>query len=74
MLTEGEERGLVQAENIRLRKALDIAQRGLAAARDAGFAPASAVIAEMNAALTPVVPVSEPLRLPAWLRWLLGRQ
>jgi hypothetical protein len=73
MLTHGEERALLQAENARLRNALEIAQRGLAAARDAGFIDASRIIAEVNApmAAKPIAP--EPSPLGIWLKGVFGR-
>lgn len=76
MLTDDENRVLLQAENMRLRKALDIALRGLAAARDAGFADANRIIAEVNEAMVakPIPSAPSPLReLAARLSKLLGR-
>jgi hypothetical protein len=62
--TYDEDRFLLAAENACYRKALCIALRGLdEARRDAGFARASEIIAEIHAALT-VTPLPE--RKPLW--------
>jgi hypothetical protein len=62
-LTYEEDRFLLAAENACYRKAIEIALRGLEEARDAGFARAPEIIAEINAALT-VTPLPEPK--PLW--------
>ena len=76
-LTQGEELALATAENRRYRAALDLAVRGLAAARDQGYAGASEVIADVNAALVPKTSLApaEPLwpQLAALTRRLLGK-
>jgi len=76
-LTQGEELALATAESRRYRVALDLAVRGLAAARDQGYAGASDVIADINAALVPNAPPAsiQPLwpQLAALTRRLFGR-
>ena len=75
-MTTGEELDLALAEIGRQRQALDIALRGLAAARDAGFAGADRFIAEVNEALAvrqrPIQPVLPP-HVTAWLKGLFRR-
>ena len=58
-----EDRFLLTAENACQRRAIEIAIRGLDEARDAGFARAPEIIADINAALT-VTPLPEPQ--PLW--------
>jgi hypothetical protein len=76
-LTLEEELDLARAENRRYRAAVAIAMRGLADARDQGFADASAVLAHINAALSPQP--AKPTPSPPWrqalasARRLLGR-
>jgi hypothetical protein len=76
-LTQSEELALASAENRRYRAALELALRGLAAARDHGFTGASDVIADINAVLVPKTPPApvQPLWPPlaALIRWLFGR-
>jgi hypothetical protein len=76
-LTYGEELDLARAETECCRVALDIAIRGLSAARDQGFEGASDIIADVNSALFPKPPPAQaPLLLPqlaAWVRSLLGK-
>jgi hypothetical protein len=76
-LTLEEELDLARAENRRYRAAVAIAMRGLSDARDQGFADAPAVIAGVNAALSPqpANPAASPLwpQALAWARRLLGR-
>jgi hypothetical protein len=76
-LTYGEELDSARAEAERCRAALDIAIRGLSAARDQGFERASDIIADVNSALSPKrrrAPTSPVLpQLAAWARSLLGK-
>jgi hypothetical protein len=73
-LTPGEELDLAMAENERCRAAIEIAIRGLSAARDQGFQDASEVIADVNAALAQITPPPPPLwpQLVAWAKSLSG--
>jgi hypothetical protein len=73
-LTGEEELSLAAAENKRYRAALEIAIRGLSAARERGFQEASGVIADVNSALAQrqLPPASEPLwpLLASWAKRL----
>ena len=75
-LTTGEELDLAIEEIGRQRAALDIAMRGLAAARDGGFPDANRFMAEANEALAGKLPPPVPLlpsQFRAWIKGLLGR-
>jgi hypothetical protein len=69
-LTISEERELAEARARRLQAALDVAMRGLAAARDSGFADANGYIAEANEALSKA-PSTGPHRLGSWISRLV---
>ena len=72
-LTDGEELSLATAKNQRYRAALEIAIRGLSAARDRGFQEASGIIADVNTALTQVSPPPAPPPLwPQFVAWAKG--
>jgi hypothetical protein len=77
-LTRGEELELALAENRRYRAAIDIAVRGLAAARDSGFQEASGIIARVNEALARASAAHPPAPLwpqvLAWARRLHNRR
>ena len=72
-LTGDEDRFLLAAENRRYREAVEIALRGLAEARDAGFARAPEIIADINAALA-VKPLPPPEPIWPKIRSWLGRR
>jgi hypothetical protein len=76
-LTQSEELNLAMAANRRYRAALEIAIRGLSAARDRGFQEASGFIQDVNTALAHVSPPPTPPPLwpqfVAWAKGLSGR-
>jgi hypothetical protein len=76
-LTDDEDRYLLRVENRRNREAVEIALRELAEARAEGFARASEIIADVNAALAvkPLAP-PEPVwpKIEAWLARLVRKR